>query len=239
MALTNDHTVKAFDEDLNRLRGLISEMGGRAEQALLQAMTALSKGDLDLAAQVVRDDKKIDALESEVEQLAVQTIALRAPMADDLREMIAALKIVSVVERIGDYAKNIAKRVALMDQTRQIEAIPVLMSMSAAVAELIHDALDSFAARDPELAVRVTVRDKNVDDFYNSIFRTLVTFMMENPKYISESAHLLFVAKNLERMGDHATNIAEMVYYVVTGERMEERERGEQPEDGAAEQEQG
>ena len=239
MALTNDHTVKAFDEDLNRLRGLISEMGGRAEQALLQAMTSLSKGDLDLAAQVVRDDKKI-ALEAEVEQLAVQTIALRAPMADDLREMIAALKIVSVVERIGDYAKNIAKRVALMDQTRSIEAIPLLMSMSSIVAELIHDALDSFAARDAELAVRVTVRDKNVDDFYNSIFRTLVTFMMENPKYITESAHLLFVAKNLERMGDHATNIAEMVYYVVTGEHMEERERGETPEDSAsAGQEQG
>src|SRR3546814_1526342 len=137
MALTNDHTVKAFDEDLNRLRGLISEMGGRAEQALLQAMTALSKGDLDLAAQVVRDDKKIDALESEVEQLAVQTIALRAPMADDLREMIAALKIVSFVERIGDYAKNIAKRVALMYQTRSIEAIPMLMSMSSIVAELL------------------------------------------------------------------------------------------------------
>ncbi len=114
MAVVNDHTVKAFDEDINRLRGLISEMGGRAEQALLQAMTALSKGDLALAAQVVEGDKKIDALEAEVEQLTVQTIALRAPMADDLREMIAALKIVSVVERIGDYAKNIAKRVALM-----------------------------------------------------------------------------------------------------------------------------
>lgn len=237
MAIVNDHTVKAFDEDLNRLRGLISEMGGRAEQALLQAMTALNKGDLELAAQVVRDDKKIDALESEVERLAVQTIALRAPMADDLREMIAALKIVSVVERIGDYAKNIAKRVALMDQTRSIAAIPLLMSMSSIVAELVHDALDSFAARDAELAVRVTVRDKIVDDFYNSIFRTLVTFMMENPKFISESAHLLFIAKNLERMGDHATNIAEMVHYVVTGERMEERERGDQPEDGAAEQE--
>ena len=112
--------------------------------------------------------------------------------------------------------------------------------MSSAVAELIHDALDSFAARDPELAVRVTVRDKNVDDFYNSIFRTLVTFMMENPKHITESAHLLFVAKNLERMGDHATNIAEMVYYVVTGDHMEERERGETPESSAsAGQEQG
>lgn len=231
MAIVNDHTVKAFDDDLNRLRGLISEMGGRAEQALLQAMTALNNGDLELAAQVVDGDKKIDALEAKVEQLAVQTIALRAPMADDLREMIAALKIVSVVERIGDYAKNIAKRVAQMEQARSISAAPLLNSMSSIVVELVHDALDSFAARDAELAVSVTVRDKAVDDFYNSIFRTLVTFMMENPRYITESAHLLFIAKNLERMGDHATNIAEMVFYVVTGERMEERQRGQTPED--------
>ncbi len=233
MAIINDHTVKAFDEDLNRLRGLISEMGGRAEQAQLEAMAALGGGDRDLAARVVEGDKAIDALETEVEQLAVQTIALRAPMADDLREMIAALKIVSVVERIGDYAKNIAKRVALMDRARSIEAIPVLMSMSSLVAELVHDALDSFAARDADLAVRVTERDRTVDDFYNGIFRMLVTFMMENPKHITESAHLLFVAKNLERIGDHATNIAEMVHYVVTGERMEERERGASPEGGA------
>ena len=232
MAVTNDHTVKAFDEDLNRLRGLISEMGGRAEQALLQAMSALNNGDLELAAQVVEGDKKIDALEAEVEQLTVQTIALRAPMADDLREMIAALKIVSVVERIGDYAKNIAKRVALMDQTRSIEAIPVLMSMSAAVAELIHDALDSFAARDAELAVRVTARDKNVDDFYNSIFRTLLTFMMENPQTIGEAAHLLFIAKNIERIGDHATNIAENVWFLVHGEEPTE----ERPKDDGSSQ---
>jgi phosphate transport system protein len=234
MAIVNDHTVKAFDDDLNRLRGLISEMGGRAEQALRQAMTALSTGDLELAARVVEGDKQIDALEAEVEQLAVQTIALRAPMADDLREMIAALKIVSVVERMGDYAKNIAKRVAQFDQSRRIDTVPLLVSMSNLVVELIRDALDSFAARDANLAVDVTIRDKAVDDYYNSIFRTQVTFMMENPRYITESAHLLFIAKNLERVGDHATNIAEMVYYVVTGERMEERERGPTPEDISA-----
>src|SRR3546814_5124979 len=132
-------------------------------------------------------------------------------MADDLREMIAALKIVSVVERIGDYTKNIAKRVSLMDPTRSIEAIPVLTSMSSLVAELVHDALDSFAARDAELAVRVTVRDKNVDDFYNSIFRTLVTFMMENPKHITESAHLLFVAKNLERSEENTSELQSLL----------------------------
>jgi phosphate transport system protein len=229
MAIGGEHTVKAFDEDINRLRGLISEMGGRAELALTRAMTALNTGDLELAAEVIRDDKRIDALEAEVEVLAVQTIALRAPMADDLREMIASLKIVSVVERIGDYAKNIAKRVALLNESRSIEAIPLLMSMSELVTSLVRDSLDSFARRDAALAKNVTVRDKPIDDFYNSIFRALVTFMMENPRSISESAHLLFVAKNLERIGDHATNIAEMVHYVVTGTRLEDREKGEDP----------
>jgi phosphate transport system protein len=229
MAIGGEHTVKAFDEDLNRLRGLISEMGGRAEQALTRAMVALNTGDVDLATEVIEGDKRIDALEAEVEQLAVQTIALRAPMADDLREMIASLKIVSVVERIGDYGKNIAKRVALLNESRSIEAIPLLMSMSELVTGLVRDSLDSFARRDAELARAVTVRDKPVDDFYNSIFRALVTFMMENPRSISESAHLLFVAKNLERIGDHATNIAEMVHYVVTGTRLEDREKGDDP----------
>jgi phosphate transport system protein len=229
MAIGGEHTVKAFDEDLNRLRGLISEMGGRAEQALTRAMAALNSGDLAMAAEVIEGDKRIDALEAEVEQLAVQTIALRAPMADDLREMIATLKIVSVVERIGDYAKNIAKRVSSLNESRSIDAIPLLMSMSELVTGLVRDSLDSFARRDAELAKAVTVRDKNVDDFYNSIFRALVTFMMENPRSISESAHLLFVAKNLERIGDHATNISEMVHYVVTGTRLEDREKGDDP----------
>lgn len=229
MGIGGEHTVKAFDDDINRLRGLISEMGGRAEQALTRAMTALNTGDLQLASEVIRDDARIDALEAEVERLAVEVIALRAPMADDLRELIASLKIVSVVERIGDYSKNIAKRVAQLNESRSIEAIPLLMSMSELVAGLVRDSLDSFARRDAELARNVTVRDKPVDDFYNSIFRALVTFMMENPRAISESAHLLFVAKNLERIGDHATNIAEMVHYVVTGNRLEDREKGDDP----------
>lgn len=229
MGIGGEHTVKAFDDDINRLRGLISEMGGRAEQALTRAMTALNTGDLQLASEVIRDDARIDALEAEVERLAVEVIALRAPMADDLRELIASLKIVSVVERIGDYSKNIAKRVAQLNESRSIEAIPLLMSMSELVVGLVRDSLDSFARRDAELARNVTVRDKPVDDFYNSIFRALVTFMMENPRSISESAHLLFVAKNLERIGDHATNIAEMVHYVVTGTRLEDREKGDDP----------
>ncbi len=222
-----EHTVKAFDDEIGELRGLISEMGGRAEAAIDHAMTALVRGDADLAASVVADDRKIDHLETEVEKLAVRIIALRAPMADDLREVVAALKIAGVLERIGDYAKNIAKRVGTLNGYRKIEPISVLPAMASVASEMVHDVLDAFAARDAAAAIRVCERDREVDDFYNSIFRALVTYMMENPPTITTAAHLLFVAKNLERVGDHATNVAEMVYFAATGEYMAERERGE------------
>lgn len=230
MALGSEHTLKAFDEDIDRLRGLISEMGGRAEAAISEAMTALTRRDLELAAHVVENDHKIDELEAEIEKLVVQTIALRAPMADDLREVVAALKIVGVVERIGDYAKNIAKRVPLVAaEGNSIKPTTLLPAMGQVAGEMVHDVLNAFAARDADLATAVCSRDKVVDDFYNSIFRTLVTYMMENPRHISESAHLLFIAKNIERIGDHATNIAEMVYFAATGRHLPERERGEHP----------
>lgn len=222
-----EHTIKAFDEDIDKLRGLIAEMGGRAEAAIDNAMTALVRHDKTLAAEVVADDRRIDAIEAEVEKLVVEVIALRAPMANDLRDVIAALKIVGVVERIGDYAKNIAKRVPLIaGNKRTIEPISLLPSMGQVASEMVHDALNAFAARDPDLALAVVERDTVVDDFYSSVFRTLVTYMVENPKTISECAHLLFVAKNIERIGDHATNVAEMVYYAATGKTLPERERG-------------
>jgi phosphate transport system protein len=226
-----EHTVKAFDDDIDAVRGLIAEMGGRAENALEQAMTALIRRDARLAQEVVAEDHRIDALETQVERLVVQTIALRAPMANDLREVVAALKIAGVVERIGDYAKNIAKRVPLIVNNRGVEPISVLPAMGQIAGEMVQDALNAFARRDPDLAIAVCERDRVVDDFYNSIFRTLLTYMVENPKTISESAHLLFVAKNIERIGDHATNVAEMVYYAATGAHLPERERGETPED--------
>ncbi|MBA4753934.1 MAG: phosphate signaling complex protein PhoU [Sphingobium sp.] len=222
-----EHTIKAFDEEIDRLRGLIAEMGGRAEAAIESAMIALQRQDLALAAQVVAEDKRIDAIEAEVEKLVIQVIALRAPMANDLRDVIAALKIVGVVERIGDYAKNIAKRVPLiMVNQRTLEPVSLLPSMGQVASEMVHDALNAFAARDPDLAVAVVERDTVVDDFYNSVFRTLVTYMVENPKTISECAHLLFIAKNIERIGDHATNVAEMVYYAATGQTLPDRDRG-------------
>ncbi len=225
MAIGFEHTVKAFDNEIGELRGMIAEMGGRAESAIDRAMKALIHRDVDLANEVVADDKLIDGLEREIERLAVQIIALRAPLADDLREVVAALKIAGVVERIGDYAKNIAKRVALLETRRKIEAISVLPAMGQIAAEMVHDVLDAFAARDAEGAARVVKRDREVDDFYNSIFRALLTYMMENPPEITTSAHLLFIAKNLERIGDHATNVAEMVYFAATGDYLAERER--------------
>ena len=222
-----DHTVKAFDDDIGELRGHIADMGGRAEVAITLAMQALVKRNLDLARKVIEDDKAIDRLETEVEKLAVRIIALRAPMADDLREVIAALKIAAVLERVGDYAKNIAKRVGAIEGRRKIEPISLLPSMALVATEMVGNALNAFAARDPVLAVEVNERDKVVDDFYNSIFRTLVTYMYENPQSIGDAAHLLFVAKNLERVGDHATNVAEMVYFAATGEYMAARERSD------------
>lgn len=223
----SEHTVKAFDEDIGHLRGLLAQMGGLAEQAIDNAMDALKRHDLEAAAAVVAGDKRIDALEAEVERLAVRLIALRAPMADDLREVVAALKIASVLERIGDYAKNIAKRVKAIDGKNVIEPLSLLPSMATMANDMVRDVLNAFAARDADGARRVCEQDRAVDDFYNSIFRTLVTFMMENPASISQAAHMLFIAKNLERVGDHATNVAEMVYYTATGEHLGDRDQGD------------
>lgn len=212
-----EHTVKAFDEDITRLRGLIAEMGGLAEVALTEAMQALISGDRELARQVVERDKKLDALESEVDALAIRTIALRAPLADDLREIIAALKIGGVVERIGDYAKNIARRTGSIEDRRRFEPLTLIPAMAELAGEMVHDVLTAFAARDPVLAREVIERDAKVDAFYDSIFRNLVSHMMENPATISTAAQLLFVARNIERIGDHATNVAEMVHFAAVG----------------------
>ena len=232
MATTSGHTLKAFDEDLDRLRALISQMGGHAEHAIRESMRCLIQRDLDGAARIVEDDKKLDALEIETEKRAVQLIALRAPMAADLRDVVAAMKISSVVERIGDYAKNIAKRVPLLEDVGNIEPLSLMPEMAKIATQMVHDVLNAFVERDADTAIKVIERDKAVDDFYNSIFRTLLTYMMENPGNIGQSTHLLFIAKNVERVGDHATNIAEMVYYAATGQYYVDRPRGASPLEG-------
>ncbi|MCL6251182.1 phosphate signaling complex protein PhoU [Altererythrobacter sp. KTW20L] len=220
-----EHTVKAFDEDITRLRGLIAELGGLAELAIQQAMEAIVTGDEELAREVVERDKKLDALEAEVDAMAIRVLALRAPMADDLREIIAALKIAGVVERIGDYAKNIAKRTGRIEGRSRFEPLTLLPAMADVAAEMVHDVLTAYAARDPIVAREVIARDAKVDAFYDSIFRNLVSYMVENPATISSAAQLLFVARNLERIGDHATNVAEMVHFVALGSYPSEIER--------------
>ena len=222
--MTHEHTVKAFDEDITRLRGLIAEMGGLAELSLTEAMEALVQGNQDLAQGVIARDRRIDSLEVEIDKLVVRIIALRAPMADDLREVIAALKIAGVVERIGDYSKNIAKSADKIEGRKRFEPLTLIPAMAESAGSMVHDVMTAYAARDPKLAQDVVERDKKVDAFYNSIFRTLLSHMIENPSTISSAAQLLFVARNIERIGDHATNVAEMVYYTATGSYLADKE---------------
>jgi phosphate transport system protein len=217
---------QGVEEEIGELRVLIAEMGGRAEHAIAGAVAALTRGDEAGAKQIVAEDAAIDCMAAKVERLSVAIIGRGVLQEGDLRDVVAALKMAGVVERIGDYAKNIAKRVPQIRNDRKIEAVSVLPAMAEAAMTMVRDALDSFAARDPAKAVAVTRRDRQVDDFYDAIFRALVTHMMENPPTIGAAAQLLFVAKNLERIGDHATNIAEMVYFAATGDQMAERERG-------------
>lgn len=227
-SLRSKSGTPALGGELDSLRGAICELGGLAEAAIREAMEALVHRDAEAAARIVRRDKKIDALETEIERRAVEIIARRAPAGDDLRDVVAALKIAGVVERIGDYAKNIAKRVPSVEASH-IRPLSLLPEMARIAAEMVHDVLDAFAARDSAKAAQVRDRDAAVDDFYNSIFRSLLTHMMENTHNITPATHLLFVAKNLERIGDHATNIAEMVYFAATGDQLGDRAKGADP----------
>ncbi len=213
-----EHTVKSFEHEISQLRGLIAEMGGLAEVAIRDAVDALVRHDGEKAEVVIANDARMDALEVEVDRLAVRIIALRAPMADDLRDVIAALKISGVIERIGDYAKNIAKRVDEVEGRAKIEPLSVIPPMAELAQGMVRDVLNAYGARDASLAMEVIERDDKLDSFYNSLFRALVTHMMENPATISSAAQLLFVARSLERIGDHATNVAEMVYFAATGQ---------------------
>jgi phosphate transport system protein len=221
------HTVKSFDDDIAQLRAVISRMGGLCETQIADAVDALVSRNIDAARVVIDGDRRLDQLEAEAEMLAVRIIALRAPLADDLREIVAALKIAGVLERIGDYAKNIAKRTTVVAQSQPVGPAVIIPEMARIVVEIIRDTMDAFVDRDALKSVALLSRDQQVDEFYNSLFRSLLTFMMENPHYITPSTHLLFVAKNLERIGDHATSVAEMVHFSVTGQRPAERPRND------------
>jgi phosphate transport system protein len=216
-----EHTVKSYDKELDTLERRIAEMGGIAEKMVIDAMDALANADTVLAHQVVATDPRLDALQREIEDMTVLTIARRQPVAVDLRELIGAIRIAGDLERVGDLAKNIAKRaVKIGAEARVPRAIIGLKHMNEVATELLKDVLDAYAQRDEERAREVWERDMDLDALEDSVFRDLLTHMMEDPRNISFCAHLLFCSKNIERIGDHATNIAETVVYLVTGEPM-------------------
>ena len=220
MAEDARHIVTSFEADLKRLRDMIAAMGGLVEQALGDAMTALLQHDPEIAGRVVENDPKIDSQERLVEQFAVQLLALRQPVANDLRQVVAALKVITDLERIGDYAANIAKRSLVINRVAQSFALTGLAQMAALVQQNLKTTIDVVGEADPQKAIAVWRADQMVDDLYNTIFRELITYMMEDARSISACTHLLFIAKNLERIGDHATNIAEITYYAITGQNL-------------------
>jgi len=217
-----DHTVKSFQEELDAIAASIAQMGGLTESQLAGAIEAVSRRDTALAELAVSQDRRIDVLEREIEARAVRVIALRQPMASDLREAISAIKISSDLERIGDLSKNIAKRAMVIqgDFDTPVRLIQGIARMGRLAQVQLKSVLDACSNRDAQLAVEVWKGDEEIDEMYNSVFRELLTYMMEDPRTIGVCTHLLFIAKNVERIGDHATNVAETVYYVVTGETM-------------------
>ncbi|WP_374310173.1 phosphate signaling complex protein PhoU [Dongia sp.] len=217
-----DHIVKSFDEELRRLREQILAMGGRAEAQLGDAISALAKRDSDKAMRVIESDKGIDALEMTVAQDSLKILALRQPMAKDLREVIAAIKISADIERIGDYAKNIAKRALQLNQQAPLKPTGSIPRMGDLAIKLINAVLSAYANDDAEGLIAAWRSDESIDEMYNSLFRELLTYMMEDPRNIGASTHLLFIAKNIERIGDHATNIAETVHFLVHGKPIDE-----------------
>ena len=214
-----EHTVRAYEEELEALTAELSRMGGLAEVEVGDAIRAIARRDVALAQAVIGRDARLDEIEVDIERRAIRLIALRQPVADDLRRTVAALKISMNLERCGDLAKNIAKRALVIAEDDPINPpIRSIERMGELVAGRLKDVLDAFAARDIDRAKAVWQRDQEVDEHYDSIFRELLTYMMGDPRTITSCAHLLFVAKNLERIGDHATNIAELILYEVTGE---------------------
>ena len=220
--MASEHIVKSYDEELDRLKQIIVEMGGMAESQLAAAIDAVMKRDSELATRVIEADDKVDQLERDLDNLAVRLLALRQPMARDLREVVAALKIASDLERICDYAANVAKRSIALAQSPPIQPVHALPRMAHLALLLVKDVIDAYVERDPDKALDVWNRDEELDEMYSSLFREFLTYMMEDPRNIGVYTHLLFMAKNIERIGDHATNIAEDLYYLVYGRPLDQ-----------------
>ena len=219
----NEHISSAYDRDLERITTLIMKMGGLVEEAILKAANSLADRDLEMAEEVRSGDKIIDALEIQINEEAARTIALRAPVSKDLRSLLTVLRLAASLERIGDYAKNIAKRTSVLVEMSPVSgADAALRRMAREVEQMLKDTLDAYVRGDAVLAEDVRQRDQEVDQMYNALFREFLTFMMEDPRNITSCMHLHFMAKNIERMGDLTTNMAEQVIYLVTGEMPEE-----------------
>jgi phosphate transport system protein len=220
--MPDEHMIKSYDEELRRLSNTIVEMGGLAESQLMMAIEAVMERDSERAAHVVANDAEVDHLEREVDNLVLRLLALRQPVARDLREVFAALRIASDLERICDYAANVAKRSIALDQSPPVQPVNALPRMAQMAQLLVKDVIDAYVAHDADKAYSVWIRDRELDEMYASLFRELLTYMMEDPRNITACTHLLFMAKNIERIGDHATNIAENLYYLVNGTPLEE-----------------
>lgn len=218
--MTNDHIVRSFDEELKRLSQSISQMGGLVEAAINQAITALGRRDSQLASAVIGADARVDSLQADIDDQVVKLLALRQPMASDLRTVIASLRIANELERIGDLAANLAKRTMALNMAPAMRPTAGVVRLGKLVQTLLKDTLDAYATGDAAKAEIVRARDQEIDELYTSLFRELLTYMMEDPRNITPCTHILFMAKNLERVGDHATNIAETVYFVVKGQHM-------------------
>jgi phosphate transport system protein len=222
----SEHTTKLFDVDLEHLLGLIAEMGGYAERQIIDAIDALSRGDANQGRRVISADATLDAHQREIEQFAIATIAKRQPVADDLREIVAIIRIANDLERIGDLGKNIGKRViGINGEGIPRRALRGVQHMARLVLSQLQGALDCLAVRNSAKALDVCDRDQDIDSMYTSLFREMLTYMMEDPRAMGFAVHLLFCAKNIERMGDHITNIAEAVYYMVEGRMLLDERR--------------
>ncbi len=220
MASDAEHIVKSYEQELNRLKALVADMGGLVEHQVADACAAVIDRDTMAASQAVEQDPKVDAAEQEIQQFVIRLLALRQPMAGDLRQIVATLKIIGDLERIGDYAANVAKRSIVLQQFALPYTLTGLAHMSRMVQENLKLVIDAVGENDTQKAIQVWRSDEVIDDIYNALFRELITYMMEDPRNITPCTHLLFIAKNLERIGDHATNVAETVYYAVTGDSM-------------------
>ncbi len=216
------HIVKSFDIELGRLEEGLARMGGLAETQLAAAIEALEERDSGLAARVMADDGKVDAGESFINEQTVKVLALRAPVADDLRTVVAALKVAGEIERIADLAANAAKRSLVLNQLPPVAPMRSLIRLGRLALELVKEVLDSYFNHDADRALALRERDQELDDVYSALFREILTYMMEDPRTITPCSHLMFIAKNLERIGDHATNIAELTYYRATGKPVTE-----------------